>query len=77
MDVIYSSAHYWILAYPAQEGFELFDKETLSNLYLQGPLATHFRMAMDDIPAEQRTEETIDAFLDEYCSGSAHPIVFH
>lgn len=77
MDVIYSSAHFWILAYPAQEGFELFDKETLSNLYLQGPLAAHFRSAMEDIPAEQRDEETIDAFLESYCTGSAHPIVFH
>ena len=77
MDVIYSSAHFWILSYPQQQGFELFDREALSMLYLQGPLATHFRLAMEDIPAEQRDEETIDAFLDDYCSGSAHPIVFH
>ena len=77
MDVIYSSAHFWILAYPAQQGFELFDKETLSFLYLQGPLATHFRHLMDEIPVAQRTEETIDALLDDYCSGSAQPIVFH
>lgn len=77
MDVIYSSAHYWILAYPAQQGFELFDKETLSILYLQGPSASHFRMAMEEIPAESRDEETIDAFLEDYCSGTAQPIVFH
>lgn len=77
MNIIYSSAHFWILAYPAQQGFELFDKENLSMVYLQGPLATHFRLAMADIPAAQRDEETIDAFLDDYCSGSARPIVFH
>ena len=77
MDVIYSSAHFWILAYPAYQGFELFDKETLSTLYLQGPLAAHFRHAMEDIPMDERTEENIDAFLDDYCTGSAHPIVFH
>jgi hypothetical protein len=77
MNVIYSSAHFWILAYPGQQGFELFDKESLRMLYLQGPLAWHFRHAMEEIPAEQRDEETIDAFLEDYCSGSAHPIVFH
>ena len=27
MDVIYSSNHFWILAYPAQHSFELFDKQ--------------------------------------------------
>lgn len=77
MDVIYSSPHFWILSYPAQQGFELFDKEKLSILYLQGPLASHFRQAMEDIPAEKRNEETIDAFLDDFCAGSARPIVFH
>ena len=77
MNVIYNSPHYWILAYPAIQGYELFDKETLSILYLQGPLAAHFRQAMEEIPEASRDEETIDAFLDGYCSGSARPIVFH
>ncbi|QRM19509.1 DUF3567 family protein [Dechloromonas sp. TW-R-39-2] len=77
MNVIYSSAHFWILAYPAQQGFELFDKEALRTLYLQGPLAWHFRHAMEEIPEASRDEETIDAFLDHYCTGMARPIVFH
>ena len=77
MNVIYDSPHYWILAYPAIQGFELFDKETLSILYLQGPLATHFCHAMEDIPEETRDEATIDALLDGFCAGSARPIVFH
>lgn len=77
MNVIYSSAHFWILAYPAQQGFELFDKECLRTLFLQGVLARHFRDAMEEIPAAERDEETIDAFLDDYCSGSARPIVIH
>jgi len=77
MNVIYSSAHFWILAYPAQDGFELFDKSCLRTLFLQGPLASHFSHAMEEIPEDERDEETIDAFLDDYCCGSARPIVFH
>jgi len=74
MNVIYSSAHFWILAYPGQQGVELFDKESLRILYLDGPSASHFRLAMDGIPED---EEKIDAFLDDYCAGAARPIVFH
>ncbi len=77
MNVIYSSAHFWVLAYPAQQGFELFDKESLRTVFLQGPLAWHFGNAMDEIQGASRDEETIDAFLDDYCAGTARPIVFH
>lgn len=77
MNVIYSSQHFWIVAYPAEQGVELFDKDGQRTLFLQGPLARHFREAMADIPLDENTEENIDAFLDDYCSGAARPIVFH
>ncbi len=77
MNLIYSSEHFWILAYPAQDGFELFDKYHLRTLFLQGPSATDFRLAMEGIPEEARSEEKIDALLDDYCDGSSQPIVFH
>lgn len=76
MNVIYSSEHFWIFAYPAQQGFELFDKECLRTLFLQGASAKHFTLAMEEIPEDERNEESIDAFLDDYCTGSARPIVF-
>lgn len=76
MNVVYSSDHYWILAYPGR-GLELFDKESLRTLFLQGPVANHFSAAMEEIPEGERDEETIDAFLDRYCDGAARPIVFH
>lgn len=77
MNVIYSSEHFWILAYPGEQGLELFDKSTFRSLFLRGPSAWHFSHAMDEIPEDERTEETIDAFLDDYCDGTAQPIVFH
>lgn len=77
MNVIYSSEHFWIFAYPAQLGFELFDKDHLRTVFLQGAYAWQFRNAMEEIPEDERDQETIDAFLDNYCSDTAKPIVFH
>lgn len=77
MNVVYNSEHYSVLAYPAQQGFELVDKESHSMLFLQGIHAQCFSAAIEQIPEEERTEDTIDALLDDYCSGSARPIVFH
>lgn len=76
MDVIYSSNHFWILAYPAQHSFELFDKQRLCTLFLEGGDAMHFRLAMEKIPEKLRNEASVDALLKEYCA-SAQPIVFH
>lgn len=76
MNVIYSSRHFWILAYPAQHSFELFDKYRLRTLFLDGGDALHFRLEMEKIPENQRTEASIDALLDVYCV-AARPIVFH
>ena len=59
MNVIYSSEHFWILAFPAEQGFELFDKEMHRSLFLHGASASHFRQAMECIPAEERDEEHI------------------
>ena len=76
MNVVYNSEHYSILAYPAQEGVEVVDKEANRTLFIQGETAFRFRKAIDDIPEEHRDEETIDDFLDSYCT-SAKPFSFH
>ncbi|MDR0736089.1 MAG: DUF3567 domain-containing protein [Zoogloeaceae bacterium] len=78
MNIVYDSTHYSVLAYPAQEGFELLDKDARRILFLQGAFAHHFYNAISDIPEAERTVEAIDAFLDNYCNGGAsRPIVFH
>ncbi len=77
MNVVYNSEHFSILAYPAQEGFELVDKEASRTLFIQGEVAFRFRQAIDAIPEEERDEETIDGFIEEYCDGFARPIRFH
>ncbi|MDR0233486.1 MAG: DUF3567 domain-containing protein [Zoogloeaceae bacterium] len=78
MEIVYDSPHYAVFTYPPQDGFELLDKDTMRTLFLQGVFACHFRSAISDIPENERTIENIDAFLEDYCQGSAaQPIVLH
>lgn len=77
MNVVYSSEHYSIVAYPRHEGFELVDKEANRAMFIRGETALRFRQAIDAIPEEERDEEVIDDFLDAYCAGIAKPISFH
>jgi len=77
MNVVYNSAHYSVLAYPAEHGFELVDKAGRRSLFLHGPSAMCFSAAIESIPDEERTEEAIDDLLGEYCIGSASPISIH
>ncbi|MFZ2853915.1 MAG: DUF3567 family protein [Rhodocyclaceae bacterium] len=77
MNVVYTSEHYEIVAYPVQQGFELVDKACSRTLYVQGSVAIELREAIDRIPDDERCEESIDALLDDYCSGSTRPIVYH
>jgi hypothetical protein len=78
MNIVYDSQHYSVFTYPLQEGFELVDKDAMRMLFLQGAFASNFRSAINDIPENERTIETIDAFLECYCQGStAQRIVLH
>ena len=77
MNLIYDSDHFAVVAYPAQQGFELVDKEARRILFLRGASALTFRSAIERIPEEERDFETIDTLLEDYCAGSAAPIVFH
>ena len=77
MNIVYNSQHYAILAYPVQQGFELVDKAASRSLFVQGSVARDLRKAIDEIPDDERDEESIDALLDEYCAGAARPIMLH
>jgi hypothetical protein len=77
MNVVYNSEHFSVLSYPAEEGCELVDKESARLVFLQGPYYHRFWFALSQIPEDERCEDTIDAFLEDYCDDNASPIVFH
>ena len=77
MNIVYNSEHYAIVAYPVRSGFELVDKASGRNLFVQGSVARELRASIDRIPFEERDVEAIDALLDDYCAGAARPIAIH
>ena len=77
MNIVYNSENYAILAFPVCQAFELVDKQTSRSLFVQGSVATDLRAAIDNIPFEERSQESIDSLLDDYCAGVAQPIAIH
>ena len=77
MNIVYNSDNYAIVAYPTHQGFELVDKQGSRTLFVHGSVALGLREAIDNIPFEDRDEESIDSLLEEYCIGAARPIVYH
>ena len=77
MNIVYNSDNYAIVAFPARQAFELVDKQGSRSLFVQGSVAIDLRAAIDNIPFEDRDEESIESLLDEYCIGAARPIASH
>ncbi|MDR1276277.1 MAG: DUF3567 domain-containing protein [Candidatus Accumulibacter sp.] len=77
MNVVYNSSQYAILAYPVVRAFELVDKTSRRALFLQGSVAMGLQEAINGLSDDERTEESVDSLLDEYCVGAAKPIAFH
>jgi hypothetical protein len=49
----------------------------VARLFVLGSVALGLREAIDNIPYEERNEESIDSLLDDYCVGAARPISYH
>ena len=61
MNIVYNSENYAILAFPMRQAFELVDKQTSRSLFVQGSVAIDLRAAIDNIPYEERSQESIDS----------------
>ena len=77
MNIVYDSDNYAIVAFPTRQAFELVDKAASRSLFVQGSIARGLRSAIDNIPDEDRDEESIDALRDDFCAGVAQPIAVH
>ncbi len=77
MNIVYNSENYAIVAYPVRQAFELVDKLGSRSLFVEGSIALDLRAAIDNIPFNERNEESIDSLLETYCVGAAKAIVYH
>lgn len=77
MNIVYNSDNYAIVAYPTRQAFELVDKLSSRSLFVQGSVARDLRSAIDNIPYEDRDQESVDSLLDDFCAGAAKAIAIH
>ncbi|HUO43312.1 MAG TPA: DUF3567 family protein [Burkholderiales bacterium] len=66
MNIVYDSENYYVLEYPAQNGYEVVDKQAGRGTYLHGDVARKFRTSIIDVIAEDPSIERVDEFLADF-----------
>ena len=77
MNVIYNSDNYYVVEYPAQQGYELVDKRSQRGTFFQGDVAARFAQSIQDVVAGGGTVENVDEFLGEFDVLLDLPVVYH
>lgn len=77
MKVVYNSAHYQVLEYPAQDGFELLDKESGLGAFIRGGVAARFRESLKVVIAGDPSMEEFDEFLGGFQPWMTQKVVLH
>lgn len=77
MNIIYNSDNFYVVEYPAQNGYELVDKNAARGTFLQGDAADRFAESMKTAIEEDASAEHVDEFLENFDSLFTLPVVFH
>jgi len=77
MNLVYNSAQYYVLEYPAQHGYELVNKQTGRGAFIHGEIAMRFRDSIHDAAQEDPSVEHIDEFLENFQPLMTLPVVLH
>jgi hypothetical protein len=77
MNVMYNSENYYVVEFPGRRGIELVDKTTGRGGFLEGDVERKFRASMADLAAGEPTEESVDAFLENYDALLITPVTAH
>ena len=77
MNIIYSSDSYYVVEYPAQNGYELVDKRSARGTFFQGGVAERFQQSLHAAAAEDASVERLDEFLGSFGILLNQPLVVH
>lgn len=66
MNVIYNSAHYYVIQYPEYRGYEVVNKCSRSGTFFQGAVAEKFWQSMAGAIDEDPSPEHLDDFLSDF-----------
>lgn len=68
LNILYDSENYCVAEFGARAGIELVDKQARRSGFLEGPVATRFRVHMAELCSGDPGEEAVDDFLCTYAA---------
>jgi hypothetical protein len=77
MQIVYNSEQFYIVAYPAEEAYEVIDKTAGRGSFFGGDLAHRFQDSMRDVAAQDSSPEAIDEFIANFGLTLSLPAVYH
>lgn len=77
MNVVFSSAYYQVFEYPELDAIELVDNLRATGTLIRGEMAAGFRASLQDLSAQQPTEEDVDDLIGGYEALMQQPQSFH
>lgn len=83
MQMIYNSSNYVVVEFAGSgarseySGFEIMDKNTQRELFLDGVMAENFRKCVQELIDTDPSLEEVDDFLGQFDPLIVHPIVIH
>ncbi|MEK9721185.1 MAG: DUF3567 domain-containing protein [Quisquiliibacterium sp.] len=81
MNMIYNSPNYCVVEFPDQSGvrggYEILDKLSRREIFLDGLLALRFRRDVSELIAAEPTVEQVDEFLSGFDGLMQQPVSLH
>jgi Protein of unknown function (DUF3567) len=81
MNMIYNSPNYCVVEFREAAGhhggFEIMDKASRREIYIDGTLAQQFRQDVQDLIATEPSIEEVDDFLSQFDGLMQQPLTLH
>lgn len=81
MNMIYNSPNYCVVEFRESEGqaggFEIMDKASRREIYIDGSMASRFRENVQQLIATEPSIEEVDDFLSQFDGIMQQPLVLH
>ena len=85
MLMLYNSDHFAVVQFateaveqrPARGGYEIVDKFSRKEIFLEGELAVQFKAGVDALIESGPSEEELDEFIGRYGAMAQQPLVLH
>jgi hypothetical protein len=77
MNLVFSNAHYQVVEYPELDAFELVNTQRGTGVFIQGEVARVFRSSMEDLFAQDPTEQDVEGVIGNFDALMTQPLRYH